>query len=84
LRWLLLRGPSRRIWPVVTINASRAHEIKAWLDFFRTRLFGAIRDADHARFFSNDPNKVFDGLAASQFTMREGNNWLNFWAPEID
>ncbi len=84
LRWLLLRGPSRRIWPVVTINASRAREIEAWLGFFRTRLFGIIRDAEDARFIANDPNKAFDGLAASQFTMREGNNWLNFWAPEID
>jgi len=84
LRWLLLRGPSRRVWPIVTVNASRANNISTWLDFFRTRLFGRIVDADNSHFVANDPNKVFDGLAASQFTMREGNNWLNFWAPSID
>jgi len=84
LRWLLLRGPSRRVWPIVTVNASRARDMATWLEFFRTRLFGHIHDADDSHFIANDPNKVFDGLAASQFTMREGNNWLNFWSPAID
>jgi len=85
LRWLLLRGPSRRIWPIVTINASRAHHIETWLDFFRTRLFGYIQDAQDSHFVTNDPNKIFNDLTAgSQFAMHEGNNWLNFWAPEID
>ncbi len=84
LRWLLLRGPSRRVWPIVTISSSRAQGMEAWLGFFRTRLFGHTQDAYNAHFIANDPDKMFDNLAASQFTMREGNNWLNFWAPAID
>jgi hypothetical protein len=84
LRWLLLRGPSRRVWPIVTTNASCAPNMEAWLGFFRTRLFGHNRDAHNSHFIANDPDKVFDDLAACQFTMREGNNWLNFWAPAID
>jgi hypothetical protein len=84
LRWLLLRGPSRHVWPIVTVNASRARDMETWLGFFRTRLFGRTLDARDSHLIANDPNKVFDGLSASQFTMREGNNWLNFWAPAID
>ena len=84
MRWLLLRGPSRRVWPIVTINSSRANKLEAWLGFFRTRLFGQIKDASNSHLIANDPNKVFENLASSQFTMREGNNWLNFWAPAID
>ena len=84
LRWLLLRGPSRRVWPIVTINASQAHNIETWLGFFRTRLFGRIHNSSDAQLVANDPNKTFDNLASSQFSMREGNNWLNFWAPAID
>jgi len=85
LRWLLLRGPSRRVWPIVTVNASRAQDMETWLGFFRTRLFGHTRDSRDAHFIANDPNKSFDDLTAgSQFTMREGNNWLNFWVPTID
>ena len=84
LRWLLLRGPSRRVWPIVTLNASRAQDMEAWLEFFRTRLFGRIQDTHVSQLIANDSNKIFDGLSASKFTMREGNNWLNFWAPAID
>jgi hypothetical protein len=86
LRWLLLRGPSRRVWPVVTINSSRTQTLETtWLDFFRTRLFGFIQDSHDSHFIANDPNKVFDDLiAGSQFTMREGNNWLNFWVPTFE
>ena len=85
LRWLLLRGPSRRVWPIVTINASRTKDMETWLGFFRTRLFGHILDSKDSHFIANDPNKTFDDLTAgSQFSMREGNNWLNFWVPGID
>jgi hypothetical protein len=85
LRWLLLRGPSRRVWPIVTINANRAHNMETWLGFFRTRLFGHTRDSKDSHFIANDLNKAFDDLTAgSQFSMREGNKWLNFWVPGID
>jgi hypothetical protein len=85
LRWLLLRGPSRRVWPIVTINANRTHNMETWLDFFRTRVFGHTQDSQDSHFIAKDTNKTFDDLTAgSQFTMREGNNWLNFWTPEID
>ena len=85
LRWLLLRGPSRRVWPIVTINAGKARNMQTWLDFFRTRLFGHTQDASDSNFIANDQKKTFDDLTAGQqFTMREGNSWLNFWAPTID
>jgi len=85
LRWLLLRGPSRRVWPIITINASQAQTIETWLEFFRTRLFGYIRDSRDSHFVTGSSDKSLDDLVAgSQFTMREGNNWLNFWTPVID
>ncbi|MBI5952026.1 MAG: hypothetical protein HY865_10235 [Chloroflexi bacterium] len=84
LRWLLLRGPSRRVWPIITLNASHAREMDAWLEFFRTRLFGCIDDADASQLVTGSKDRLFGALAESQFTMREGNNWLNFWAPAID
>ena len=38
-RWLLLRGPARRVWPIVTLSAPRYGQIIAWLQNFRTRIF---------------------------------------------
>ncbi|MBI5945468.1 MAG: hypothetical protein HY864_13960 [Chloroflexi bacterium] len=85
LRWLLLRGPSRRVWPIVTINSHRAKTIEPWLDFFRTRLFGRTRNSNDSTLLTGNPNKALDDLTAgSQFTMREGSNWLNFWVPASD
>ena len=85
LRWLLLRGPSRHVWPILTVNASQAHNIEAWLGFFRTRLFGRIQDAQVSQFITGHSDKLLNELTAgSQFTMLEGNNWLNFWTPGID
>jgi hypothetical protein len=85
LRWLLLRGPSRRVWPIMTINASRAQYMEAWLGFFRTRLFGCIRDSHNSHFVTGHTNKSLNNLTpGSQFTMLENNNWLNFWSPIID
>jgi hypothetical protein len=84
LRWLLLRGPSRGVWPIITLNASRSHDMRAWLEFFRTRLFGCIRDKETTSFIAGSTDGLFNELAASQFTMREGKNWLKFWAPAID
>ena len=85
LRWLLLRGPSRRVWPIVTINTSRAHHMEAWLAFFHTRLFGFIQETHDAQLVtgrsSGFPAQLIKG---SQFTLLEGNNWLNFWTPTID
>ena len=84
LRWLLLRGTSRRVWTIVTLNANRARNIQAWLEFFRTRLFGCVQDGDTSRFVTGGGDKTFNNLVSSQFTMREGNKWLNFWSPAID
>jgi hypothetical protein len=85
LRWLLLRGPSRRVWPIVTLNAGRAENVRAWLGFFRTRLFGHIQDAQNAEFVTGQRGIRFDDLVPGlQFTLREGKNWLNFWIPTIE
>jgi hypothetical protein len=85
LRWLLLRGTSRRVWPIVTLNASRARKMEAWLGFFRTRLFGRVQSLPDAEMLTGLPGHSLDYLkAGTQFTMREGNNWINFWIPKID
>jgi len=81
LRWLLLRGPSRRVWPVVTVNAERASQVEAWLEAFRTRVFGHVNQ-EHPELFKGDDESVFQSLKAGlQFALREGQNWMKFWIP---
>lgn len=83
LRWLLLRGPSRRVWTFVTLNAGQAEGQKEWLEFFRTRLFGCVENSEQAGLLTgNSPlNHLSKG---EEFAMREGNKLLKFWLPAID
>ncbi len=85
LRWLLLRGPARRIWPIATLKATRASAVSQWLPSFHTRLCGHIAaDRDLAPLVGKS-GCSFDGLdAGTQFAMREGSGWLPFWLPRTD
>ncbi len=84
LRWLLLRGPARRVWPVITLNPKCMENILPWLDAFHTRIFGTMQDPRHAQ----QLDAVSAGLGSlqsrSHFTLKEGESWLRFWIPSID
>jgi len=82
LRWLLLRGPSRRVWTLVTLDAERYGQVISWIPNFRTRLFGQIRDERVASALGGDKASALDKLEApTQFSLRENGNWLRFWVP---
>ena len=82
LRWLLLRGPARRIWPIVTVKATRASAVTQWLPSFRTRLCGHIASDRDVTPITGPGTASFEALVAgSQFAMREGKTWLPFWLP---
>jgi hypothetical protein len=81
-RWLLLRGPSRRVWPLITMNAERYGQVLAWIEIFRTRIFGRIENGRVAEALGGDPASALDQLeAGKQFSLRENGNWLRFHVP---
>lgn len=84
LRWLLLRGPARRVWPIVTVNPSRLGDLHPWLELFRTRIFGGIKDEGIARKFQVQEANLHTLNNGTEFTLREGNQWLRFWLPSLD
>ncbi|HJR81310.1 MAG TPA: hypothetical protein VJ821_14665, partial [Anaerolineales bacterium] len=83
-RWLLLRGPARRVWPMVTLNAARYGQVISWLQNFRTRIFGHIDDGRVAQALGADKQSALDQLVAGvQFSLPENANWLRFWLPSF-
>ena len=83
-RWLLLRGPARRVWPVITLNAERYEQVISWLQNFRTRIFGRIVDESAAGALGADKTSSLNQLEARiQFSLRENGNWLRFWLPSF-
>jgi hypothetical protein len=78
-RWLLLRGTARRVWPIITMNASRYGQVIAWIDIFRTRVFGWVGNERVAEALGADNSSALDRLeAGKEFSLRENGNWLEF------
>jgi hypothetical protein len=85
LRWLLLRGPARHVWPIVSLNPSQSETVYPWLEFFRTRIFGSIKNENLAESVTRSVGGNLESLIkGSQFAMLEGSNWLRFWIPRVD
>lgn len=83
-RWLLLRGPARRVWPVITLNARRYGQVLGWIEIFRARVFGRVADPQVSQALSCDPSSGLDKLEAGmQFALRENGRWLRFWLPSF-
>jgi hypothetical protein len=83
-RWLLLRGPARRVWPIITLNADRYGQVLAWLELFRSRIFGRVKNPQTARTLCGDDSAALDQLEAGiQFSLRENGGWLRFCIPNF-
>jgi hypothetical protein len=78
-RWLLARGPSRRVWPIVTMDAERYGQVLAWIPLFRTRIFGRIENERVASALGGDKVSALGKLEApNQFSLRENDSWIRF------
>ncbi|HZM24028.1 MAG TPA: NACHT domain-containing protein [Anaerolineales bacterium] len=84
LRWLLLRGPARRVWPIITLNPNRMENILPWLDAFHTRVFGSIQDSQHIQKLDAEKTELESLNPGTQFSLRERDYWIRFWIPSID
>ena len=84
LRWLLLRGPARRVWPIITLNPNRMENILPWLDAFRTRVLGTMHDQKQIHQLNAVSAELESLHSGSHFTLQEGDHWLRFWLPSID
>jgi hypothetical protein len=84
LRWLLMYGPERQVWPVVTVNPGRLSRIQTWLDYFHTRILGQVKHAYNARLLLDNPEiNLSDLLPGMQFGLSQSNGWLKFYLPPL-
>ncbi|HKI54637.1 MAG TPA: FtsK/SpoIIIE domain-containing protein, partial [Anaerolineales bacterium] len=59
-RWLLARGPSRHVWPIITMDADRYGQVLSWIPLFRTRIFGLIKNERIGNALGGDKVSVLD------------------------
>jgi len=85
LRWLLMHGPARQIWPVVTVNPGRLQNLKGWMDYFKTRILGQVRREQTAQELLVDTDINLGTLKAGmQFGLSSPDGWKKFWLPNVD
>jgi hypothetical protein len=84
LRWLLFRGPSRRVWPIITLNSDQIQNMETWLELFHTRIFGNMKNASLIRKLSVESANLESLASGTEFAMSEGEDWLRFSIPELD
>lgn len=85
LRWLLMYGPERQVWPVVTVNPGRLTHSQAWWDYFHTRVIGQVKHLHNAQLLVNDPGiSLADLLPGRQFGLSQPDGWLRFWLPPLE
>jgi hypothetical protein len=78
-RWLLLRGPARRVWPIITMSAERYGQVLAWIEIFRTRIFARIANTRVAEALGGHKSSALEELEAGrEFSLRENGTWLRF------
>lgn len=84
LRWLLLRGPNRRVWSLVTLDIARRENVTPWLDAFRTRLFGAVKNLRSAEAMLPMRGADLHLLEPGKdFVLYENRQWVKFWLPLV-
>ena len=85
LRWLLLYGPERHIWPVVTVNPASLARVQTWLGYFHTRVIGKVKNMQYAHMLLDDPQaSLVDLLPSAQYGLSQPNSWLKFWLPPLE
>ncbi len=59
-------------------------QVESWLEAFRTRVFGKIQDDRTAENLTGIARATLKHLQAGlQFALREGDEWLKFWIPQV-
>jgi hypothetical protein len=85
LRWLLMCGPERHVWPIVTVNPGRLTRLETWLNYFQTRILGRVKHPQTARLLAGDTKiNLATLLPGTQFGLSRPEGWLIFRLPPVE
>ncbi len=84
LRWLLEYGAQSGVWPVATLNADRASDLRYWVDPFRTRILGRVSENERAAVLANREDANAADLLPAAFKIWTGSAWLKYTLPLLE
>lgn len=81
LQKILLYGPAKKVWPVISINLETFQNVD-WLKFFHTRVFGYTK---YSRIIIKDDGNCHQGLDSLskgvEFRVKKNSQWIHFRIP---
>ena len=77
-RWLLLRGPARKVWPIVTLNTSARSPLQDWQEYFRTCINGRVETPVNGLLQNGARQPRGDGY---DFWMNNAGEMIDLWMP---
>lgn len=81
--WLLQEGPFYEVWPIVIMDSRTAAEEQKWVEKFKTRIIGRMKDTRLASRIGNLPNLNSSSLVSEkEFAVRVGNREHHFYLPD--
>ncbi len=81
--WLLEEGPYFEVWPIVIMDSRTAAEQKTWVEKFKTRIIGKMRDESLASSISNlTAIKSNSFIRGKEFCVRISNREHHFYLPD--
>jgi hypothetical protein len=84
LRWLLEYGAQSGIWPVASLNAGLATDLRYWVDPFRTRILGKVNEPELAEILANREDINTADLLPGAFKIWTGSAWLKYTLPLLE
>ena len=84
LRLLLMSGPERQIWPIVTVNPGKLTRLENWLGYFQTRILGQIKHPQTASLLTGDTKiNLATLLPGIQYGLSHLEGWQIFRLPPV-
>lgn len=81
--WLLQEGPYYQVWPIVIMDSRTAGEEKKWVEKFKTRIVGRLKDPRLGSELSGLPDlKSNTLLNGKEFAVRIGSREHHFYLPD--
>lgn len=81
--WLIQEGPFYEVWPIVIMDSRTAAEEQKWVEKFKTRFIGRMKDTRLAASIGNLPELNSSTLInGKEFAVRIGNLEHHFYLPD--
>jgi hypothetical protein len=80
---ILVHGPARKIWTIVTANPRQQKDADIWLKYFQSRILGYTKNTagvNHAGL----PETTIQSLSRGcEFILKESGRWIKFRIPKV-